>query len=237
MKRPDDLSYTGIEAIFRAQRELTEERFVQIDEAGLMKWARASTVTYWQAVALHSFLDPDALGITRAGQWEYLEEVEAELRARERSDPSSLTALDRSKIQLFDNLSLLGAAMRDRQLGPVHDGGPYESVELLRFHAWSVKVGLKVVTGWPRRSGGDKWPWGRHSTPRLEALAAAAAAHWRHVDEGGGYVSGDKTTASTNPQVAEWIQERFPGVGYETALVMARILRDPALDTGRPLGS
>lgn len=237
MKRPTDLKYTGIEAVFRSHRRMTDERFVQIDQAGLVKWAREDTVRIWQAVALHSFLDPDAFDAEPYRAGEYLKKLSTELAA---SSAEPVTLLDKAKVQFVANLKAACDAVIVHELDLAYHAGMVfdlnSQVELSKFHAWTIRADLPVAEGWPARTAGttERWSWGRHTTPLLEALEAAAKAHWRRLDEGGQYDPADPSSVSNNDKVAAWLQERFPVVSKETAQVMARILRDPNLPVGRP---
>lgn len=236
MKRPDDLRYTGIEAVFRATKLATNDRFVQIDQAGLIKWSRLEEMELWQAVALHSFLDPDALGHNTEDALQYLFSISGPLKAW-RQQGVELSALDLSKLGWLDNLQAGVDALKDKLRWRSWSGIEQQSrITVAEFHAWASRVELPVHGGWLARSAGtaERWSWGRHTTPLLDALEAAAKAHWRRVDEGGQYDPLDPTSASTNDKVASWLQDRFPSVANETAQVMARILRDPNLPAGRP---
>lgn len=68
MKGSDGLHLTGTEAALRLASCATADRFVQIDRAGLIKWSRSTWIRVWQAVAIHSFLDPDGMSGERARQ-------------------------------------------------------------------------------------------------------------------------------------------------------------------------
>ena len=70
----------------------------------------------------------------------------------------------------------------------------------------------------------QKWPWGDHETELLQHLAAAAHQWWSSYDPD------DPTTAPTNDEVSNWLQER--GVSDRTAEIMARILRADGLKAG-----
>lgn len=168
---------------------------------------------------------------------QYLKGVQEGLKARVAAG-DEFTSLDRGKLQFFENLKAATDAVVARKLALFGSGLFDESstVELSEFHAWTIRADLPIATGWPSRTDGttERWSWGRHTTPLLEALEAAAKAHWRRVDEGGQYDPADPSSASGNDKVAAWLQERFPVVSNETAQVMARILRDPALPAGRP---
>lgn len=237
MKRPDNHQYTGIEALLRARKLVTDDRFYSIDQASLVKWAREDSLQIWQAVALHSFIDPDGFGIDATDALDYLLKAEASLRYRLESEPGK-EPTDQLKLRFFDNLAHALDGVRRGALR-CHSWSGIELASrsyVAEFHAWAIRVELPVILGWRDRSAErvDRWAWGRHNTPLLEALEAAAKAHWRRLDEGGQYDPADPSSASPNPKVAAWIQERFPVASKETAEVMARILRDPSLPAGRP---
>jgi len=69
-----------------------------------------------------------------------------------------------------------------------------------------------------------KWPWGSHHTELLGHLEAAALKFWVNYDRA------DNTTAPTNEDVTNWLQER--GVSKRIADAMATILRVNGLPTG-----
>lgn len=238
MKRPDDLQYTGIEAILRAGKLATDDRFYTVDQAALVKWTREEELEVWQSIALHSFVDPDCFGVSTREALSYLNRTELGVRDR-LADPSLTLAADHAKARFFDNLQTARDALKSKKLrsmwSSVND--PVQSTTTIaEFHMWATRTGLPVVIGWQDRNAGGaaRWTWGRHTTPLLEALESAAKAHWRRLDEGGQYDPTDSSSASPNPKVSAWIQERFPVASKETADVMARILRDPAVPTGRP---
>jgi hypothetical protein len=70
-----------------------------------------------------------------------------------------------------------------------------------------------------------KWPWGGHSTKMLEALEAAAKKWWVNYDKT------DITTAPTNKDVIEWLEEKH-GLTRNQASSIASILRPEDLRTG-----
>jgi hypothetical protein len=69
------------------------------------------------------------------------------------------------------------------------------------------------------------WPWGSHETQLLRFLAEAAQRFWVNYDPA------DPSTAPTNEQVSEWLEEK--GVSKQKAEVMATILRADGLPDGR----
>lgn len=76
----------------------------------------------------------------------------------------------------------------------------------------------------PQRPTGGSWPWGHYETALLGKLAEAAQHWWKNFDPS------DNTTAPTNQQVSEWLQQR--GVSQGVADKMATILRADGLPTG-----
>jgi hypothetical protein len=75
------------------------------------------------------------------------------------------------------------------------------------------------------RSAPTKWPWGNHTTPLLEALAAGGRRFWQNYDRT------DSTTAETNEVVKSWLVKEHQ-IAERVAEVMAQILRDPDIPTG-----
>lgn len=69
-----------------------------------------------------------------------------------------------------------------------------------------------------------RWPWGHHDTALLQHLSAAGERFWRLYDPN------DSTTAPTNKQVTEWLEER--GVAKRVAEIMAQMLRPDGLPVG-----
>lgn len=124
---------------------------------------------------------------------------------------------------------------------PIADGaadGERTVVRVADFAKWADGKGWNLHPEFPKPNaasypvvpegltdGGAKWPWGNHETELLRKLAAAAEALWTNYDPT------DKTTAPTNQQVSEWLQER--GVSKPTADATATILRADGLPTGR----
>lgn len=69
------------------------------------------------------------------------------------------------------------------------------------------------------------WPWGTHTTKRLESLKAAAQQFWVKYD------SGDLGTAPTNREVIEWLMKER-GEVQSNAEAIATMLRPDGLKTG-----
>jgi hypothetical protein len=70
------------------------------------------------------------------------------------------------------------------------------------------------------------WPWGKHHTEALGHLEAAAIRYWAFYDPA------DPSTAPTNEDVADWLQE-VRGVSKDRARSIASILRADGLPAGR----
>lgn len=102
-------------------------------------------------------------------------------------------------------------------------------ISLANFATWLNSISYPVPEGFPwAQEATDfvnlNWPWGRHSTKLLRLLAEAADRFWKHYDPN------DATTAPTNEEVANWLQER--NVSKRTAEVMASLLRADGLPVG-----
>jgi hypothetical protein len=69
-----------------------------------------------------------------------------------------------------------------------------------------------------------RWPWGHHDTVLLRHLSAAGERFWKLYDPN------DSTTAPTNKQVSEWLEQR--GVAKRVAQIMAQMLRPDGLPVG-----
>jgi hypothetical protein len=123
---------------------------------------------------------------------------------------------------------------------PIADGaadGEQTVVKVADFVAWADGMGWNLPHEFPQPNaasypvapegltvGGAKWPWGHHETDLLRKLAAAAERFWKLYDPE------DITTAPTNRQVVEWLEQQ--GVSHRNAEVMATILRADGLPTG-----
>ena len=203
-----------------------------------MTWYRFEELLLWQLVALHSSLDPESLGEITDGVIEAF--------VRDNGDLSDVPT--DNAVRFRHNLNTAAAAVEDGELGCVEiaDDLWYSTVRVAAFHAWSRKVRLPVVGGWPGSTSqsssapktredlpAGRWPWGDHTTPMLEWLATTAKAMWTRVDEGGQYDPADDLTAPTNDEVADWLAGAWPDSSNRCREFFATILRPPHLPPGR----
>jgi hypothetical protein len=226
LARPFEPVESGIARLLRTPGAPVQ--MVRADEVTWRRWAAQHEAALWQVVALHSNLDPDLLhrhwDEYQPGQlWPH---AEYEIAVDE-----SLVAALRA------NLSRAGAAVEMYELPTVpampagsrvpsrflFDDFDLCTVKFSDFHAWATRVHLPVVTGWPSRSTNGRWPWGAHTTSRLECLANAAQL-WRD------YVPGNDSTAPKNETVEQHLQKL--GVGKVASEVMASMLRADGVRKG-----
>lgn len=233
---------SGIELILsKAQGQRVQ--FVRLDDVAVQKWASMLQVELWQAVALHSYLDPDLLG----GSWSTLhshyvhEDAFQNLLATYASDPSEQTGAAHGQIDidpqqclrsnfkragdaaLMESLQCVALEKRDVMLS---------KVSLAEFLGWSIRTRLNVVQGFPSRASTPsraRWPWGNHTTPKLELLAEAGE-HWRLVADGGRYSAEDIQSAPHSKAIVAWMVRK--GVHSSVAESIASMLRPPSLRTG-----
>lgn len=123
-----------------------------------------------------------------------------------------------------------GAADGERTVVRVADFASWADGKGWNLHPEFPRSQADAVSGYPFApegvyDGSAKWPWGSHETELLRKLAAAASQFWALYDPA------DKTTAPTNQQVSNWLQQQ--GVQKRTADAMATILRADGLPTGR----
>jgi hypothetical protein len=233
---------SGIELVL-SQGKGALVQFVMLDGVAAKKWAAIPEVELWQAVALHSSLDPDLMG----GSWEDLNRYflfEEALQDLLDSLPSSCTpdevarrgARGRSPEELLrESLKRAGhaATMESLRCSSLHDREAMLSqVPLAEFLGWAIRTALPVIGGFPNRAASapaTRWPWGSHTTTKLELLAKAGE-HWRLAAEGGRYVPGDIKTAPHSKVIVAWLIEK--GLNQAAAESIASMLRPPSVRTG-----
>lgn len=220
-------SETGIERLLRA--EAAQVQFVQADSVTWRKWAGRKAVRLWQAIALHSFLDPDALSrpwVDAADPrvyWPPLDEPRLQVPPGLRDEltrnlDAAKAAVIALKLPLYERVGI-----------PAENCLQDEEVLVSEFHAWATSVQLPVVTGWRPRSGSGPWPWGEHTTSQLEQLASAAERFWRTRDEGGQYDPANDPEPK-NSEVEAFLCAR--GVPVSAASHIASLLRPPTIRPG-----
>lgn len=233
---------SGIELVLSQGRGVWVQ-FVMLDGIAAKKWAAMPEVELWQAVALHSSLDPDLMG----GSWEALdrhfslEEAFRDLLASCESSPTAAEVAQRiawgksPEERLTENFKIAGHAARMESLrcSRLHEREAMLSrVSLAEFLGWSIRAGLPAVSGFPTRASSAltaRWPWGNHTTPKLELLAEAGE-RWRLVEDGGTYTSGDLKSAPHSKVLVRWLIQR--GASSTVAEAIASMLRTPTLRTG-----
>lgn len=237
---------SGIEAVLRCVPRPERTCLVRLDQTAIDKWARLPDVELWQAVLLHSFLDPDPLGVDSARSYEAFLTLAA--RAQGEVSDGVVQEGDRPEIALKRNLDLALSAIDHNQIKWVVWSGDTRrsNIRLSEFHAWALRTNLPVVDSWPNRAGMSVRPTDSSDSPekqhlrtytkRLRALKAAADRFWTPVDQGGGYMPGDKSTVSDQSVIAEWIEREFPFIGGDAAAAMATVLRPDELPAGRYKG-
>lgn len=215
---------SGIEVLLRTKGARTQ--FVLADDATWRKWAAVESLPVWQAVVLHSHLDPDCIVPWVQDSWPFPEPV---VGYRESLVAALWSNLDWA-IRHLEIGYLPMCERAPRLLGSrARAGMEYSTVTVAEFHAWATRVGLPVVTGWRTRTRSGRWPWGEHTTDRLEQLARVGEL-WRHVSEGGTYDPRDDGTAPKWEVVQPFLKAL--GIPKVCGEVMASILRPQTLRPG-----
>lgn len=218
-------------------------QFILLDEVASLKWAARRRAALWQAVVLHSWLDPDLLcdGWPASFERDQLDAVVGELlRDGTVSSPDQLVrripkAGSDPQLQLLHNLTVAAVALSAGSLPrlTLDTGNVLASeVSLSEFLGWSLRTGLPVVKGFSPRTITQpisRWPWGSHTTKKLDLLAEAGE-HWRLKVEGGTYDPDDPFTAPRSEVIEEWLTCR--GIPTTVAKAMASILRPLTVPTG-----
>lgn len=214
----------GIEKLLKTRLGSTVQYRVA-DDATWSKWAWLEEAELWQAVALHSHLDPDLLW-----SWPVLRgDIAALQKPRDEpwADPQ-LASL------LLGNVERAVVAVQTLDL-PVIKSVPGITetctVSFAEFHAWSIRSSLSPVSGFPDRvvqpQGSHRW--GSYSTPRLEQLAEICEL-WRLVKDGGPYDPQRPWTAPHPDHVREHlVRLAVPRHLWEPVMT---ITRDPRLPPG-----
>lgn len=224
--RVEDLNpmLNGIEKLLKTPLGSTVQYRVA-DDATWSKWAWLEHAELWQAVALHSHLDPDLLW-----NWPVLRgDIAALQRPQDKpwADPQ-LAAL------LLDNIERAVVAVRTFDL-PVTKSVPDIpetcTVSFAEFHAWSMRSSLTPIPGFLDRVVERQVShcWGSYSTPRLEQLAEICEL-WRLAKDGGPYDPERPWTAPHPTYVKGKLVEL--GVPDHLLKTFMSIARDPTLPPG-----
>ena len=142
-----------------------------------------------------------------------------------------------------------GALPYVRAPNPAISNGTIQQVSVIAFAAWLALQGEEPsahITAWfttngvatpaappasankgktPSADQSNPWPWGSHHTESLGHLEAAAQRFWVRYDPL------DATTAPTNAEVSQWLQETRK-VSQTKAHAIASMLRPDDLPTG-----
>ncbi len=132
----------GFDLLFRTPAATTD--FYALDATAWSIWARRRTVRLWQAVALHTFLDPDGLGTTSVEMNVGVLIMTGVLEAIRKQTDSAERRWAR-------NLAVACSAVAHADLIAVRcEKDPIEDslVTLADFHQWALLSGLPVVGGW-----------------------------------------------------------------------------------------
>jgi len=219
---------SGIERLLQT-KPCSIVQYLVGEDATWLKWAAFSELQLWQAVALHSYLDPDLL----LGWRELRNDVSCTQFVRDLTDePSSDADPER---RLLVNIECAVSAMQNAVLPAIKvdlDYAENSTVSVAEFHAWSIRALLKPVQGFPARSPSPRpsqFRWGSYSTPRLEQLAAAVEL-WRLKEDGGSYDPGQSWTAPRSKVVRATLAKA--GVPETLIDTYVSLVRDPRLRPG-----
>lgn len=219
---------SGIERVLQA-KSFSGVQFLVGDDASWSKWANCSELQLWQAVALHSHLDPDLL----LGWDELSKNVFSTQFIRDLSDePPCNGDLER---RLLRNVECAVSALQSGALPAIkvdRDCPEDSTVSVAEFHAWSIRALLKPVQGFPARSPNVRpaqFRWGSYSTQRLEQLTAGVEL-WRLEEDGGPY---DPRKPWTAPH-PDLVRATLAEAGAPDTLIeaYASLARDPRLRPG-----
>ena len=214
------------------------------DEVTWAKWAGREALELWQLVALHSKVDPDSLGIGSRGAGNTLATVTF-FDNLPVHPPMEINHDDPMR-RLVNNLDVAAQAVEggslkrfvDRYERPdeVKATDPWNAqVAVSDFHAWSIRVSLPMIDGWPLRpnaqeqSGQRRWPWGSHDSKLLRQFADIAE-HWRLKSEGGPYDPEDQSTAPKAEMIEPLLEAQ--GISEKVRQAMFTILSPDGLKPG-----
>lgn len=200
----------------------------QLDELALRKWRALNELDAWQAVLLHSGIDPDTaeLRFLHVPPKLLLDAISTALSER----PSKVISFD-ALLQLKSNYLRVLRAIRGGKLPLVQPGvGMAAEANLLvqrdRFLDWALEARLPVAGPWPLRGQHEEVGWLRfqHVTTHLKHLEQAARELW-----------GDSRGRSLGrSEVAEHLMRMVDGPSRSLAKAMATILRPDDQPKGRP---
>jgi hypothetical protein len=195
-------------------------------------WDHREKGELWQLVAWHSEVDPHLLR-----DWTHLKSVFSALR-RARSDriqESMFCYVDGvqffapepdeedPRLDLADNIEWAAIAAQTGRLPSLRrNAGDVETWTVSRaaFATYAAWQGLRPAKGF---SGRGQWPWGAHSTRKLEQLAAGGEC-WRDYDR-------RRPHSAPRPQRVR-AALRDAGACKTDIALMVSILRDPELRPG-----
>lgn len=243
---PNLRRFTGIDVLMAARAGHWRAGPYAADEVTWAKWAGRGALELWQLVALHSALDPDSLGIGIHGVRStfltvaFFDSVPVH--------PPPVIDPDDPLRRLSKNLQSASEAFACGHLkehvaphstvnatpSDTWANGDYwdKRVAVSDFHAWSLRVNLPVVDGWPARSSSDsgrRWPWDSHETQLLRELAEIGE-HWRLISEGGKHDPDDESTVPKSEVIEPLLEAK--GISEKVRQAMFTILRPDGLRPG-----
>lgn len=209
-----------------------ESRLADLDTWA--RWHGASEAKLWQAVALHSKLDPDEIGEDDASAFEEILAFSG-LSRDECADPLS---------ELETNIERACAAAQDGSLPVVKGAEDSRSavVSLVAFNRWARSVNLPVLVEggsflprvWTDDAKGSKYWWGDYETPMLLDMFNVIYEKWRLVEDGGVFDVGMPDTAPTEDEVIDWLKKHGRSSMSETKREhVASLIRHPLAPVGR----
>lgn len=230
----------GIEALF----DMPSARpvLVAVNEVALRKWSGKSSIELWQAVLLHSFVDPDSFAVDADASLQFLQSFDVLFNIGRISHPpvEDDWCIDERNLWKSVRSASEAAEFGEMPVEKPKQGSFFRaSVRLAEFAAWARKAKFPVTGDWPKRAalGGEvlasgPWPWGRYETVGLKALAAAVERYWRPVSDGGTYDPSSGARRSSIEEIAAWIVEAH-GLKADRARYIAKIIRPDELQYGR----
>ena len=231
--------YSGIAELLTPLTVPSEGSFFRSDVITWTRWAGVTEMALWQAVALHSFFDPEGIAVTDEAALRVLGRLKAKLY----SEPIRDEAVEAFLEELVRCEGYVaGGNITYPICTQVRDPVELTQVNVAAFVTWlhwsqrAIPMATSTLRPGPPSTshsfGGrrEAWPWGSHTTHVLYHLATVANAFWRRQDEGGPSAPSDPSTASKRDVVAARLEEL--GVSKPTADSLASALRPADLKPG-----
>lgn len=234
----ESFELSGIDRILREREPLLMNRFYALDDASLGKWVGVELLELWQAVLLHSNVDPDPMGRGSANSLHYVFEFAAQLEFLDEMPFMRSSGPMGPELRLKGNIEAAVKALNDgvlpsHQVNDEHTG--LSVVRVADFQYWAARSRLPVIGPWRKRTpiqAPATRLLGTHRTKLLDVMEGVLQRYWRTKEQGGHYVSGDIRTVTAQADIIEWIRETHK-VSKATSNAIAKILRPDELPKGR----